>query len=97
AALEAEKLMPGVHTVAVKETISRSAVQCLTTAQVNQQISQQVEAAMKQIQHIKPLTPPDQPLLKIEFANYGQAEWVNLMPGTAIIEGTTTVTYQAEN
>ncbi|WP_368929610.1 M55 family metallopeptidase [Bacillus pumilus] len=97
AALEAEKLMPGVKTVAVKETISRSAVKCLTPAKVNQQISQQVEAAMKQIHHIKPLTPPDQPLLKIEFANYGQAEWANLMPGTAMIEGTTTVTYQAEN
>ncbi len=52
---------------------------------------------MKQIDQMKPLTPPDQPLLKIEFANYGQAEWANLMPGTAIIEGTTTVTYQADN
>ena len=97
AALEAEKLMPGVKTVAVKETISRSAVKCLTPAKVNQLISQQVEAAMKQIHQMKPLTPPEQPVLKIEFANYGQAEWANLMPGTAIIDGTTTVTYQAEN
>ncbi|MFS0654427.1 M55 family metallopeptidase [Bacillus sp. 179-C3.3 HS] len=97
AALEAEQLMPGVKTVAVKETISRSAVKCLPPAKVNKRISQQVKAAMNELHQMKPLTPPEQPLLKIEFANYGQAEWANLMPGTSMIEGTTTVTYQADN
>ena len=43
------------------------------------------------------MTPPKRPVLKIEFANYGQAEWANLMPGTELIEGTTIVQFEAED
>jgi len=41
--------------------------------------------------------PPENPELKIEFNNYGQAEWAHLMPGTEIIPGTTTVRFQAKD
>lgn len=46
---------------------------------------------------VKPLTPPDRPVLRIEFANYGQAEWASLMPGAEIEPQTTTVRYQAKD
>lgn len=46
---------------------------------------------------VKPLTPPERPVLGIEFANYGQAEWAHLMPGTEIIPGTTIVQFQAKD
>lgn len=36
-------------------------------------------------------------MLRIEFANYGQAEWAHLMPGTEIEPGTTIVRFQAKN
>jgi D-amino peptidase len=48
-------------------------------------------------QHVKPLIPPDHPELKIEFANYGQAEWASIMPGTVHEPGTTTVRFKAKD
>src|SRR5699024_2227188 len=46
---------------------------------------------------VKPLIPPERPILKIEFCNYGQAEWAHLIPGTEIVEGTTIVQFQAKD
>lgn len=41
--------------------------------------------------------PPEKPLLRIEFNNYGQAEWANLMPKTWIEPGTTIVGFKADD
>ncbi|PLT28558.1 M55 family metallopeptidase [Peribacillus deserti] len=97
AAREAEELIPNITTAVVKETISRSAAKSLTPAKAGQLLTEKTAIAIKNKDRVKPLTPPDRPLLAIEFANYGQAEWANLMPGTEIIPGTTTVRFQAKD
>lgn len=94
---EAEKLIPGIHTVAVKESISRSAVKSLTPKKAGDKLQKKVAEALKAHQQIKPLTPPKNPKLTIEFNNYGQAEWAHLMPGTEITPGTTKVSFQAKD
>ncbi|CAG9619282.1 M55 family metallopeptidase [Sutcliffiella rhizosphaerae] len=97
AALEAEALIPGIHCAVVKEAVSRSAAKSFTPEKAQSLIKKQVSIALNDYQNIKPLVPPDKPTLRIEFANYGQAEWANLMPGTQIEPGTTTVTFQAKD
>ncbi|MDA1475845.1 M55 family metallopeptidase [Bacillus changyiensis] len=97
ATIEAEELIQNVTTAAVKETISRSAVKCLTPEKAGRLLKEQTAYALKNKDKVKPLIPPDKPVLSIEFANYGQAEWANLMPGTEIKPGTTIVRYQAKN
>ncbi|GED00875.1 M55 family metallopeptidase [Bacillus atrophaeus] len=97
AAREAEALIPNVTTAAVKETISRSAVKCLSPAKAGRLLTEKTAYALRNKDKVKPLTPPDRPVLSIEFANYGQAEWANLMPGTEIKPGTTIVQFQAKD
>ncbi|MFJ5761363.1 M55 family metallopeptidase [Neobacillus sp. NPDC093182] len=97
AANEAEKLIPYITTAIVKESISRSAAKSLTPVKAGQLLREKTAFALRNKETVKPLTPPDRPLLGIEFANYGQAEWANLMPGTEIVPGTTIVRYQAKN
>lgn len=79
AAAEAEELIPHVTTAAVKETISRSAVKCLTPEKAGRLLKERTAYAIQNRDKVRPLTPPDRPVLSIEFANYGQAEWANLM------------------
>ncbi|MEH7344442.1 M55 family metallopeptidase [Bacillus sp. JJ1532] len=97
AALEAEQLIPNVTTAVVKETITRSAVKSLTPAKAGELLREKTAEALKNRDLVKPLAPPDNPLLRIEFANYGQAEWAALMPGTEIEENSTIVRYQAKD
>jgi D-amino peptidase len=97
AANEAEKLIPNVTTAIVKESISRSAAKSLTPVKAGQLLREKTAYALKNKETVKPLTPPDRPMLGIEFANFGQAEWANLMPGTEIVPGTTIVRFQAKN
>ncbi|KXZ12691.1 aminopeptidase [Bacillus nakamurai] len=97
AANEAEDLIPNVTTAAVKQTISRTAVKCLSPVKAGQLLTEKTAYALKHKDKVKPLTPPDRPVLGIEFANYGQAEWANLMPGAEIVPGTTTVQFQAKD
>ncbi|MFE8700647.1 M55 family metallopeptidase [Cytobacillus sp. FJAT-54145] len=97
AAKEAENLIPNVTTAVVKESISRSSAKSLTPAKAGKLLQEKTALALKNKDLVKPLTPPDHPVLRIEFANYGQAEWANLMPGTEIEPGTTTVRYQAKD
>ncbi|WP_374723156.1 M55 family metallopeptidase [Peribacillus tepidiphilus] len=97
AAHEAEQLIPNVTTAIVKESISRSAAKSLTPAKAGELLREKTFEALKNKNQVKPLVPPDAPILRIEFANYGQAEWAHLMPGTEIEPGTTTVRFQAKN
>lgn len=97
AALEAEQLIPNITTAIVKKTISRSAVTTLTPAKAQELLKEKTALALKNKDKVKPLIPPNNPLLAIEFANYGQAEWANLMPGTELVPGTTTVRFQAKD
>lgn len=96
-AKEAEALIPHVTTAIVKEQQSRSSALCLTPQKARELLQQKTKEALHNRAKVKPLTPPDQPLLRIEFANYGQAEWAALMPGADIEEGTTVVRFQAKD
>ncbi|API91811.1 D-aminopeptidase [Virgibacillus pantothenticus] len=97
AAKEAEALIPNVKTAAVKETISRSSVKSLTPKKAAKLLTEKITEAIQQRDSISPLIPPSNPILRVEFANYGQAEWANLMPGTEIETGTTIVRFQAQD
>ncbi|PLR95199.1 M55 family metallopeptidase [Bacillus sp. T33-2] len=97
AAYEAEELIPNVTTAVVKKSISRSAALSLTPDKAGKLLSEKTANAIENRHLVKPLVPPEKPLLRIEFANYGQAEWANLMPGTEIEEGTTIVRFQAKD
>jgi D-amino peptidase len=97
AALEAEQLIPNITTAVVKEAISRSAAKSLTPVKAGQLLREKTAQAIKNKAKVKPLTPPDKPVLSIEFTNYGEAEWAALMPGTEMVPGTTIVRFQAKN
>jgi D-amino peptidase len=97
AALEAESLIPNVTTAVVKETISRSVAKSLTPVKSHALLKVKTEQALLNRKNVKPLIPPDNPELRIEFANYGQAEWASIMPGTVLEPGTTTVRFQAKD
>lgn len=96
-ALEAQQLIPNVTTAIVKQAISRSAAKTLTPKKAEQLLQEKTSAAIQHKHLVKPLIPPKHPTLRIEFANYGQAEWAHLMPGTEIESGTTTVRFQAKD
>ncbi|MFC4558067.1 M55 family metallopeptidase [Virgibacillus kekensis] len=97
AALEAENLIPNITTAAVKESISRSSVKSLTPKKAGELLTEKVTQALENRHNVKPLIPPENPVLEIEFNNHGQAEWANLMPGTELAPGTTIVRYKAKN
>ncbi|RFA36703.1 aminopeptidase [Virgibacillus dokdonensis] len=97
AAKEASELIPNVTAIAVKETISRSSVKSLTPKKSAQLLTQKITEAVRNRHLVLPLVPPDEPVLRIEFANFGQAEWANLMPGTKIEPGTTVVRFHAKD
>ncbi|WP_406946096.1 M55 family metallopeptidase [Halobacillus sp. SY10] len=97
AAMEAEALIPNIVTVPVKETISRSAVKSLTPKKAGELLEKRTTEAIHNRNRVEPLVPPEDPTLRIEFMNYGQAEWANLMPGTEIEPDSTTVRFQAKN
>ncbi|TVY08602.1 M55 family metallopeptidase [Paenibacillus cremeus] len=96
-ALEAEELIPGVTTAIVKKRVSRTAALSLTPEKSGQLLREKTREALANREKVKPLVPPDRPLLTIEFANYGQAEWAHLMPGTTIDEHSPTVSFQAQS
>jgi D-amino peptidase len=96
-ALEAEELIPGVTTAIVKKRISRTSAMSLTPQKSGELLQQKTKEALANRSKVKPLVPPQNPVLTIEFANYGQAEWAHLMPGTTIDPNSPIVTFQAKN
>ncbi|WP_438433139.1 M55 family metallopeptidase [Gorillibacterium sp. sgz500922] len=95
-AAEAEELIPGVVVAIVKKRVSRTSALCLTPEKTGQLLREKTREALAARDRIKPLAPPDAPRLTVEFANYGQAEWAHLMPGTEIDPDAPLVTYQAK-
>ena len=94
---EAEALIPNIVTAAVKESLTRSAVKTLHPKKAQQLLRDKTKEAIENRSNVKPLTPPDNPVLKIEFTNYGQAELAAMMPGCTIEEGTTIVRFDAKD
>ncbi|WP_347550198.1 M55 family metallopeptidase [Pseudalkalibacillus hwajinpoensis] len=96
AAMEAEELIPNVTTAAVKETITRSSALVRSPQKTGQLLREQISKAIENRHRVEPLTPPKNPVLRIEFTNYGQAEWASMMPGAEIEKGTF-VKFQAKD
>ncbi|UUZ92446.1 M55 family metallopeptidase [Paenibacillus sp. P25] len=96
-AAEAEELIPGVTTAVVKKRISRTAALCLTPDKSGRLLREKTKEALANRSRVKPLVPPENPVLSIEFANYGQAEWAHLMPGTEIDDNSPVVTFRAKD
>ncbi|CEG21962.1 D-aminopeptidase [Planococcus massiliensis] len=94
---EAEALIPNVVTAAVKESITRSAVKTLHPKKAQQLLKEKTKEAIQNRGNVEPLVPPESPLLRIEFTNYGEAELAAMMPGCEIEEGTTVVRFQAKD
>ena len=96
-AKEAKALISNVTTVIVKEHQSRSSALCLTPEKTGELLQQKTKEALENRKSVNPLVPPNNPVLRIEFSNYGQAEWAALMPGTEIEEGSAIVRFQAKD
>ncbi|TWT03548.1 M55 family metallopeptidase [Planomicrobium sp. CPCC 101079] len=94
---EAEALIPNIVTAAVKESLTRSAVKTLHPKKAQAFLLEKTHQAIDNREHVKPLVPPDEPLLRIEFTNYGEAELAAMMPGCEIEKGTTVVRFQAKD
>lgn len=94
---EAAALIPNITTVAVKESITRQAVKTMHPEKSHALLTEQIQKAVDNRHLVKPLTPPKTPTLRIEFANYGQAEWAAIMPGCEIEPGTTIVKFEAKD
>lgn len=94
---EAEELFPNVVTAAVKQTISRSAVKSLHPNKSKELLKEKVQEAIKKVDQIEPFVPAKHPVLRVEFANYGQAENAALMPGCEIEKNTTIVRFEAKD
>ncbi len=97
AAKEAEELIPNVTTAAVKQSITRSAVKTLPPKRAYELVYNKVQHAIENRHQVEPLVPPKNPTLRIEFVNYGQAEWASLMPGTEIEPNSCIVKFEAKD
>lgn len=94
---EAEALIPNIVTAAVKESLTRSAVKTLHPKKAQQLLREKTKVAIENKANVQPLVPPDAPVLKMEFTNYGEAELAAMMPGCEMEAGTTIVRYQAKD
>ncbi len=94
---EAKEHFPHVVTVPVKETVSRSAMHSRHPAKTRALLKEKIKEAINQRDQVSPFAPPKDPVLKVEFNNYGQAENAAQMPGCTIKEGTTIVRFQAKD
>lgn len=94
---EAEALIPGITTAIVKESISRSAVKTLHPEKSKQLLEEKVSVALQNVKGVKPLVPPSNPILRVEFNNYGQAESAAFMPRCEVEKNTTIVRYEAKD
>lgn len=97
AAIEANELIPNVTTAIVKEAVTRSVAKSLTPKKASDLLARQTASALFNRLKVEPLVPPENPVLRIEFANYGQAEWASTMPGTMLEPDSTTVRFDARD
>src|SRR5690625_692144 len=97
ACLEVEKLIPNVVTASVKQSITRAAVKTLTPKKANELLQRKTAEAIERRHQVEPFVPPKNPTLRVEFTNYGQAEWAALMPGVEIEPNSCIVKYEAKD
>lgn len=95
-AAEAKQLIPTITTAVVKEQVSRTAALCFPPQKSAELLQEKTHEALTNRSYVPPLIPPESPLLSVTFADYGQAEWANLLPGSKMQPGAT-VTYRAKD
>jgi D-amino peptidase len=86
---EAEALIPGIETVAVKEAVSRTAAICLHPDAARRLIKEKVTGALRKRESVKPFSfdPPIE--FDVRFTNAGMADAVEFMPSANRIDGKT--------
>ena len=91
-----DQLIPNITTAAVKQSLTRSAVRTMHQ-KAQRHLCEQTIEAIENRRNVKPLVSPEEPLLKIEFTNYGEAELAAMMRGCELEEGMMTVCFQAKD
>lgn len=86
---EANALIPGIITVAVKEAVSRTAAKCLNPKEARELIKRGVTEALRKRKSVKPFVfnPPIEMMVK--YANSLMADAVEFMPSAVRIDGRT--------
>jgi len=86
---EAESLLSGVETVAVKEATSRFSAKCLHPSITHKLISEASKRAILKAKELVPYKPQRPMELKVEFQDSDAAERVAKRPGVKRIDGRT--------
>ena len=94
---EAEALIPGIVTAAVKQSISRSAVKTLHPTKAHALLEEKTAEAFQNDIQLSHYYHPKTQYFESNLHNYGQAEWAALMPGCEIEPGTTIVKFHAKD
>ena len=86
---EAEALIPGIETVAVKEAVSRTAAICLHPDAARRLIKEKVTGALRKRESVKPFSFDPPIKFDVRFTNAGMADAVEFMPSANRIDGKT--------
>lgn len=93
---EAESLLPGVATVAVKKPITRYSADCLNPKTARESIRAASASALGRIAELEPFTLEPPVRFELTFNHVGLADRASLMPGTARLDPLTVV-YQSDD
>ncbi len=88
-AQEAEALLPGVHTVAVKEAVSAESAKNLSPTRAREQIRLEARKALEDREAIRPVTTPTPVHVVVDFRETGHADVAAMVPGFHRKGGTT--------
>lgn len=84
---EAHALLPGVHTVAVKEAVGRYSAKHLALRKAHDLIRLEAEKAVRDAGRIKPLVAKKPVDIAVEFKGTDHADLAALIPGVARVGG----------
>ena len=84
---EAETLLPAIHTVAVKQAITRYSARSLHPAMACQKIEEGVREALADLKNKDTYLPAGPYTFELEFIQAGQADAAAMMPGTQRVSG----------
>ena len=92
---EANALLPGVHTVAVKEAVSATAAKSLHPRRIHETIRSQAEKAVKGADRIKPLVASRPVHMSVDFKGTSAADNAEIVPGVSR-HGGTAIEFEAD-
>jgi D-amino peptidase len=93
---EAESVLPGVATVAVKTPITRYSANCLNPKTAREQIRAAAAQVLGRIAELEPFTIEPPIRFELAFNHVGFADRAAIMPGTARLDPIT-VAYQSDD